>query len=64
MYGTCRYVDVSDLEMFKERVEKEEAPAGVGNWEPMMDKDFGNFTYKAWRRTLPVGSSEFFPLTL
>lgn len=29
-------------------------PAGSGPWEHMMAKDFGTFTYEAWRRTLAV----------
>lgn len=51
----CRYVDGADLQLFKDRIERVEPPPGVGEWEPMMDKDFGNFTYTAWRRSLPVG---------
>ncbi len=27
---------------------------GATNWEPMMNRDFGSFTYTAWRRILPV----------
>ena len=27
---------------------------GASNWEPMMNRDFGTFTYTAWRRILPV----------
>ena len=27
---------------------------GAGPWEHMVTKDFGSFTYEAWRRTLPV----------
>ena len=40
--------------MFKDRVENPQPPAGVGEWEAMMDKDFGNFTYAAWRRKTEV----------
>lgn len=43
-----------DLQLFKDKIEKEDQPHDVGVWEPMMDKDFGDFTYTAWRRKLPV----------
>ncbi len=42
-----------DMEFFKERLE---VPAGSGPWEHMMTKDFGTFTYEAWRRTLAVSA--------
>lgn len=51
-----RYVDASDLQLFKDKIEKEDQPSDVGAWEPMMDKDFGDFTYTAWRRKLPVST--------
>ena len=60
----CRYVNEADLQLFKDKIEKEDQPSDVGPWEPMMDKDFGNFTYTAWRRKLPVSSLHlhFIPL--
>ena len=51
---TCRYVTEEDLEVFKHRVERDGAVPGAGPWEAMMTKDFGDLTYEAWRRTLPV----------
>lgn len=47
-----RYVGEEDMEVFKERLEQ---PKGAGPWEHMMAKDFGTFTYEAWRRSLAVG---------
>jgi hypothetical protein len=55
VYGH-RYVDAQDLQLFKDKIEKEDQPSDVGVWEPMMDKDFGDFTYTAWRRKLPVST--------
>jgi len=52
----CRYVDGKDLQLFKDKIEKEDQ-SGAGAWEAMMDKDFGDFTYTAWRRKLAVSSS-------
>ena len=50
----CRYVTDKDLEFFKERVEAPGELKGAGLWEHMMYKDFGSFTYEAWRRSLAV----------
>ena len=50
-------MDEADLQFFKDRIEKEQPPPGVTQWEPMMNKDFGDFTYTAWRRSLPVRQS-------
>ena len=50
----CRYVGEKDLEFFKERVEQPGEVKGAGPWEHMMYKDFGSFTYEAWRRSLTV----------
>lgn len=49
-----RYVTEEDLEVFKHRIERGGTLPGAGAWEPMMSKDFGGFTYEAWRRKLPV----------
>ena len=53
----CRYVGDQDLEFFKERVEVPGEVKGAGPWEHMMYKDFGSFTYEAWRRSLTVCDS-------
>ncbi len=53
-YASRRYVNEADLQLFKDKIEKEDQPSDVGLWELMMDKDYGNFTYAAWRRKLPV----------
>ena len=50
----CRYVTEKDLDFFKERVEQPGELKGAGPWEHMMYKDFGSFTYEAWRRSLAV----------
>ena len=50
----CRYVTDKDLDFFKERVEQPGEVKGAGPWEHMMYKDFGSFTYEAWRRSLTV----------
>lgn len=50
----CRYVTEKDLDFFKERVEQPGEVKGAGPWEHMMYKDFGSFTYEAWRRSLTV----------
>lgn len=51
-----RYVGEEDMEFFKERLGK---PAGCGDWEHMMSKDFGTFTYEAWRRSTAVHSCTY-----
>ena len=43
-----------DLAFFKERVEQPGEVEGAGPWESMVYKDFGSFTYEAWRRSLMV----------
>ena len=43
-----------DLAFFKERVEQPGEVEGAGPWESMVYKDFGSFTYEAWRRSLTV----------
>lgn len=58
------YVNEADLKLFKDKIEKEEQPSDVGLWEPMMDKDFGNFTYTAWRRKLPDGKTDYKSVTV
>ena len=50
----CRYIQNKDLEFFKERVEQPGDLKGAGPWEHMVYKDFGSFTYEAWRRSLAV----------
>jgi hypothetical protein len=50
----CRYITEADLEFFKQRVEVPGEVKGAGAWEHMMSKDFGSFTYEAWRRWLSV----------
>ena len=50
----CRYIQDKDLEFFKERVEQPGDLKGAGPWEHMVYKDFGSFTYEAWRRSLAV----------
>ena len=49
-----RYITEADLEFFKERTEREGEVKGAGPWEHMVTKDFGSFTYEAWRRWLSV----------
>ena len=52
----CRYVDEQDLEFFKTKIERDD-PEEPAQLEPMMDKDYGNITYTAWRRKLKVPCS-------
>lgn len=57
--GDCwcnRYITEADLQFFKDRVEGAGEVKGAGPWEHMVTKDFGNFTYEAFRRWLPVGA--------
>ena len=54
MESGCRYIQDKDLEFFKERVEQPGDLKGAGLWEHMVYKDFGSFTYEAWRRSLAV----------
>jgi hypothetical protein len=49
-----RYITEEDLEFFRERVEKPGDVKGAGPWEHMVSKDFGSFTYEAWRRSIAV----------
>ncbi len=49
-----RYVTEDDLLFFKDHMERNVPVDGASNWEPMMNRDFGTFTYTAWRRILPV----------
>lgn len=55
-----RYVTDKDLEFFKERMEQPGEVQGAGQWEHMVYKDFGSFTYEAWRRSLTVRLSACF----
>lgn len=48
-----------DLALFKERVEQPGEVEGAGVWEHMVYKDFGSFTYEAWRRSLTVRPSSY-----
>ena len=54
----CRYVTDEDLQFFKAHMEQNVPLEGATAWEPMMNRDFGSFTYTAWRRTLPVRTAE------
>jgi len=49
-----RYITENDLSFFKAHMEQNVPVEGATNWEPMMNRDFGSFTYTAWRRILPV----------
>ena len=51
---TRRYITENDLSFFKAHMEQNVVVEGATNWEPMMNRDFGSFTYTAWRRILPV----------
>ena len=51
-----RYVTEEDLAFFKAHMEQNVPVDGATNWEPIMNRDFGSFTYTAWRRILPVSS--------
>lgn len=53
-----RYITEADLQFFKDRVEGACELKGAGPWEHMVSKDFGNFTYEAYRRWLPVGAGK------
>ncbi|KAK9909683.1 hypothetical protein WJX75_006002 [Coccomyxa subellipsoidea] len=55
------YVGEEDMDFLKERLGQ---PAGSGPWEHMMAKDFGTFTYEAWRRTLADGKTEYKSVTV
>ncbi|CAL5219821.1 g1733 [Coccomyxa viridis] len=62
--GSQWYVGDQDLEFFKERVEVPGEVKGAGPWEHMMYKDFGSFTYEAWRRSLTNGKTEYKSVTV
>ena len=42
------------MTFFKDHMERNVPVDGASGWEPMMNRDFGSFTYTAWRRILPV----------
>ena len=50
-----RYVQESDLEYFKDRVERDVDFPGCGDWDLVMAKDIGGgVRYTAWKRHLAV----------
>ena len=57
-FGPClflrRYLDEGDLAFFKAHMEQNVVVEGASAWAPLMNRDFGSFTYTAWRRILPV----------
>lgn len=56
------HVTERDLHAFRAAVE---SPDGLKSWgEPMLSKDFGSLTYKAWRRCLPDGKTEYKSVTV
>ncbi|KAK9785505.1 hypothetical protein WJX73_000678 [Symbiochloris irregularis] len=58
------YVTEEDLEFFKDRVEREVELPGSGPWEHMMDKNFSELKYSAWRRRLADGKTDYKSLTV
>ncbi|KAK9834973.1 hypothetical protein WJX81_000907 [Elliptochloris bilobata] len=58
------YVTEEDLEVFKHRIECDGVVPGAGSWEAMMSKDFGGFTYEAWRRSLRGNKTEYKSVTV
>ena len=56
------HVTEQDLHSFRAAVED---PKSLASWgEPMLTKDFGTMTYKAWRRSLPDGKTEYKSVTV
>lgn len=56
------HVTERDLHAFRAAVE---SPDSLKSWgEPMLVKDFGTLTYKAWRRSLPDGKTEYKSVTV
>lgn len=49
-----RYISRSDLEIFRDRVEREAPVPGSGSWEVICDKKTDDLEYSASRRSLPV----------
>ena len=56
------HVTERDLHAFRAAVESPEALESWG--QPMLVKDFGTLTYKAWRRCLPDGKTEYKSITV
>ena len=45
-----------DLQFFKDRVERDVVLPGASGWQHMMNKNFNDVRYSAWKRSLAVGS--------
>ncbi|CAG9463075.1 unnamed protein product [Pedinophyceae sp. YPF-701] len=59
------YIDDADLAFFKYRAETDGEVPGAGDWEGMMDKELGDYlTYRAVRRRLPSGKTEYRSVTV
>lgn len=60
----CRYVTEKDLAFFQYHAEQSGPCDGASRWELMMNKEIPNCVkYKAWRRTLPNGKTEYKSIT-
>ncbi|KAK9816837.1 hypothetical protein WJX72_005705 [[Myrmecia] bisecta] len=58
------YITEEDLAFFKQRIEEDVVVPGAGKWESMCDKEFDNFTYTAWRRSVPGNATEYKSVTV
>ncbi len=50
-----RYITDSDLEFFKDRIERE-VDVGARAWDHVLTKSENDWTYTAWRGIMPVCS--------
>jgi hypothetical protein len=57
-----RYITEGDLQVFKDRCERNAPMEGATQWELQMDKDFSTFNYAAYRRILPVQITTSLPV--
>jgi hypothetical protein len=58
------YITEGDLQVFKDRCERNAPMEGATQWELQMDKDFSTFNYAAYRRILPSGKAEYKSVTV
>lgn len=59
------YVTSSDLEFFRYHAEGTGATSGASPWELLMEKEIPNvLRYRAWRRLLPSGKTEYKSITV
>jgi len=58
------YITRSDLDFFRDRVEKDTPVPGSGSWEMICDKRTDDLEYTSYRRGLPDGTTEYKSTTI